>query len=127
MTRAPLSASAASFTATTRSDEMDSIPDFLRISADERKAAWKGRQLTQVTDEPARDWSIPQSLSQAEREEIQGRRSAKEAERKAQAREALERMKAEHEANGEIYIPPVKDKNGVVLRRGYWKAKGMGQ
>ena len=38
------------------------IPEFLRLTAQERQAAWKGRKLTTVRASKHRAWHLPKTL-----------------------------------------------------------------
>jgi hypothetical protein len=98
-----------------------SVPQFLRIPPDVRRQAWNGRKLTTWSVAPQIDWSLPQSLTDAERERVLAERAEKEAARKAKSIEALERMKNAHE--GQVYVPAKKDRDGAILAPGFWKFK----
>jgi hypothetical protein len=45
--------------------DFEPIPAFLRISQEERAAAWKGRKLTQVKTDRKRDYTMPRSIDAA--------------------------------------------------------------
>lgn len=48
---------------------MSDIPTFLRLTAAQRKAAWKDRKLTTVPrSKPKRDWHLPASIDHVGRE-----------------------------------------------------------
>jgi len=46
-------------------NEFEGIPAFLKLSAEERSAAWKGRKLTQVKGGVERDYTMPRSIDAA--------------------------------------------------------------
>jgi hypothetical protein len=45
--------------------EDDAIPAFLRLTAEQRAAAWKDRKLTKPGHDTEQDYSIPRSLDAA--------------------------------------------------------------
>jgi hypothetical protein len=75
----------------------DEIPDFLRISAEDRKKAWVGFKHTNPHEG---------GTDEAWKQREQARRHALEAEKKAKNAAGLARLKSEHE--GERYDRKLK-------------------
>jgi hypothetical protein len=92
-----------------RGDEQDLIPDFLRLTAEERRANWEGRTLT----DPYRGGNIDEQLARE-----RALRAAADAERRAKRDVAREEMLARHAAAGEVYDRKmklwVKNANGAA-------------
>lgn len=43
--------------------EFEPIPQFLKLTKEQRAQAWKDRKLTQVRGDRKRDWHLPKTLS----------------------------------------------------------------
>lgn len=80
-------------------DEQDLIPDFLRLTAEERRANWEGRAFT----DPYRGGNVDEQLARE-----RALRAAADAERRAKRDVAREQMLARHAAAGEVYDRKMK-------------------
>jgi len=61
----------------------DPIPAFLRLTAEERTEAWKGRKLTKPSGDTKQDYSVPRSLDAAGRAILKEKDKAEAARLKA--------------------------------------------
>ena len=90
------------------------LPDFLRIPADVRREAWKGRKLTK---QGAMFRAPPSKQEEAATRQLRKELAAAEEAKKAERFARLKELAAERKALGIRKINPAK-KRGLTRRRG---------
>src|ERR1035437_5794928 len=94
--------------------DMEDFPDFLRIPADVRRAAWKGRKLTKQGASFRPVTKTEEAATRQLRKELEAAEPAKIVARFARLKEMAAEKAAERKAAG---APVRKSRNKVATRR----------